>query len=152
MPYAEFETSLLTLIRHTAGQFAQRPDEFQPLRCYEGFKYAFLVTRRLDSRRESLEEYSNYLLSSLEKCLRRVGNAESNLSYNLAMGENWMLVVLRRQERAFKLSSLNALGVLGSVFVKNKEVKEFYQNKRPSEILSEILVPRESLEEYRMEM
>lgn len=142
----------MTLIRHTAAQNAQQYDHFQTLKCYEGFKYAFLVTRRMNPRSESLKEYSGYLLSSLTKCLKRVGNANSTFSYNMAMGENWMLVVLRSCERAFKLNSLNTLGVLGSVFVKNQQVKEFYQNKRPSEILSEILVPRDSLEEYRMEM
>ena len=82
----------------------------------------------------------------------KVGNRNSNFSYNFAMGENWMLVVLRKQERAFKFSSLNTLGVLGSIFVKNKNIKDFYLKKKPSEVLDEVLVKTDSLEEYKMEM
>ena len=68
------------------------------------------------------------------------------------MGENWMLVVPRKQERAFKLASMNTLGVLGSIFVKNKDMKDFYLKKKPSDILHEMLVQSDSLEQYRMEM
>lgn len=68
------------------------------------------------------------------------------------MGTNWMLVVLRKKEKAFDLASLNTLGVLGSVFTKTSSIKDFFLKKKPSDIFKEILVESHDFEEYRMEM
>jgi ATP adenylyltransferase/5',5'''-P-1,P-4-tetraphosphate phosphorylase II len=68
------------------------------------------------------------------------------------MGSNWMLIVLRKKEKAFDLASLNTLGVLGSVFTKTQKIKDFFLKKKPSDIFNEILVKEDDLNEYKMEM
>jgi ATP adenylyltransferase/5',5'''-P-1,P-4-tetraphosphate phosphorylase II len=96
------------------------------------------------------EEYSQYLKDQLNYCMDQVGNSHSTQSYNFFMGKNWMLVVLRKKEKIFDVVSLNALGVLGSIFVKNEQYKEICIKKLPSDILKEILVPIDDLDLYKM--
>ena len=67
-------------------------------------------------------------------------NEDAKIAFNFVMGTNWMLLVLRKKDKAFDLVSLNSLGVLGSVFTKNEKVSKFCLNKKPTEIFNEILV------------
>ena len=55
-----------------ANQNMNKVDYFIPLKCYEGFKHAFLCIRSFNPKKENIEDYSEYLLDSLELCLKKV--------------------------------------------------------------------------------
>lgn len=79
-------------------------------------------------------------------------NQEAKSSYNFVMGVNWMLVVMRKKDKAFDVVSLNSMGVLGSVFTKNEKVSSFIKKKKPKEIFEEILVKERDNTIYKMKM
>lgn len=125
-------------------------EEFLSIRCYEGYKYSFKKIKPYDAQTQLREEYSEYLKDQLQSCMKQVNNVHSTQSYNFFMGKNWMMVVLRKKEKIFDVVSFNALGVLGSVFVKNEQYKQICIKKLPSEILKEILVSVDDYELYKM--
>jgi hypothetical protein len=74
VPYEHFETSIMTYIRLVSSQAENLCDQFVDLRCYEGFKYAFLMMRNFNPKKEDISEYSGYLMNCLERCLQKVRN------------------------------------------------------------------------------
>lgn len=62
----------MSYIRLLAANNEQNPDKFLSLRCYDGFKSAFLITRNFNPKKEDIGQYSSYLLESLSRCLHKV--------------------------------------------------------------------------------
>ena len=67
--------------------------------------------------------------------MEEIGNKENKISYNFCMGNDWMFFVLREKENIEGGISLNALGCLGSVLVKNKEEMDIVRLLSPENIL-----------------
>ena len=130
---------------------SEEEEEFLSLSCYEGYKYAFRIIKSFNPEIESITTYASYLKTQLKLCLEKSQNKYSNQSYNFFMGANWIMIVLRKKERVFDIVSLNALGVLGSVFVKSENQRTYIKDRLPSEILKEILVEVNDTNEYKMQ-
>lgn len=56
----------------------------------------------------------------LNKALELVDNKAIDKSYNLIVGKNYLCVVLRSNEHIEKNISINCLGILGSMLVKDE--------------------------------
>lgn len=118
---------------------------------FEGFKYSFVKFREFNAYKESIEEFSVFLKNVFDFCMRNLDNESNEFSFNLIFGDNWMLVVLRKNERIFGKISMNALGVLGNILVKNVELFDFVSTKSPSAIIEEILVKDNDTPELKIE-
>lgn len=118
---------------------------------FEGFRYSFVKFKAFNPYKESIEDYSIYLKIIFDFCMKSLGNESNEFSFNLIFGDNWMLVVLRKRERIFGKISMNALGVLGNILVKNNELFDLVSVKNPSVIIEEILVKNDDTPELKIE-
>lgn len=77
--------------------------------------------------------YDRYL-----KLLELLDNKDHRFSYNLIWTERWMFMVLRSKEHIHDKFSVNCLGAIGSLLVKNKHEKEELLLMTPTEMFDEI--------------
>ena len=92
---------------------------------------------------ESLTSYGKYLKMVFDFCMKKLENNDLKIPFNFAFEEDWFFVVLRKNECSFGGVSMNTLGCLGSVLVKNNTLFELMMEKTTEEILESFLLEKE---------
>jgi ATP adenylyltransferase len=162
VPSKNFETYYLQEIREIilkSSKFIRKscsfpiPKDVDNLEfpIFEGYKYSFLKFREFSPFVESLEEYAVYLKEVFDYGMKNLGNETNEFSFNLAFGENWMFIVLRKNEFILGKISMNALGCLGSILVKNHELFDLVRLKSPDLIIEEIFVKENEYPQLKIE-
>lgn len=153
MPYLQ---KLLEVIERS--QVLSEKNQLNKLNCvyltfpfFEAYKHVLLKFRPMNETTDTLESYSAYLKTVYEDARERLGCAKINHSFNLIFGTNWMLLVLRKNERTLAETSVNALGSLGSILTSRLDRYELLTAKKPSEIYSQIFVEKEDSNFYLVE-
>lgn len=64
----------------------------------------------------------------------------TTLSYNLIMGDNFIMIVQRKKEKYQDQISINAVGFSGSLLVKNFQQYKIFETVRIVKVLEEVSV------------
>ena len=160
VPYKQFKMPYLEKLLEVVGR-SPAPQEieqssnlqvaFLTFPFFEAYKHALVKFRRIDEATDSVESYGAYLKKVYENARNRLGCADIQHSFNLISGEDWMLLVLRKNDRTVAETSVNALGSLGSILTSRTERYELLVSKKPSDIYSEILVDKNDKKVYLVE-
>ena len=103
------------------------------------FLHAFTNLHSGESPKVTLEKYHNLLQKMGIKPLEN--NLQSG-AYNLLITRKWMLIVPRKQEEVAEIS-INSLGFVGALLVKNQQQMELIKNINPINILTNVAFPIE---------
>lgn len=96
-----------------------------------------------DIMTEKIEELGkltlNYYYQLLEQLNITIKENKPSKHYNLLITKNWMMIIPRNQEK-FASISINSLGFIGALLVKNNEELELLLKHKPLEILAEVAI------------
>ncbi len=84
----------------------------------------------------SPESIAETVLATYQQLLETI-NYRPETAYNFLMTRQWMLIVLRKQER-FQSIGINSLGFAGALLVKNQEELELVKTETPLKILASV--------------
>ncbi|MCG8570198.1 MAG: phosphorylase [Spirochaetes bacterium] len=122
----------------------QQIDFFQSSSLAE-YPFQHQIIRLKANQQLSINAFANLLAESYQQ-LCQILNISSDYNenikpYNLLITNNWMMIILRKQEK-YRTISVNAMGFAGSLFVKNKEQLELIEKDGPIHILSKVAVEK----------
>ena len=101
---------------------------------FNGYKHLIYKFKKLDnSNIENLDLLDKFIMDQVWEngyvsIMKELGvfddtknDCPCKFDYNMIMSDNWIMVCLRRQEKAFGKFASNACGVLGGLLVKDQE-------------------------------
>lgn len=96
-------------------------EDFEILRIpiFEKYKYCLIKFKPMNQN-ESLSNFGKKLKKHFNDVMKLLDNADGRTPFNFAFGNDWLFIILRKNECSFGGISMNGLGCLGSVLVKNR--------------------------------
>lgn len=90
---------------------------------------------------EDVFNYGKYLQCVYEAAYNNLNIDSDTCSFNLIFTKRWLLLVLRKQDKAYDVS-MNSLSVIGSFLLTSEEKMKEFHTLTPQKIFKEILVSR----------
>lgn len=145
--YENFDNDFFKQIRKSF-EHVQLTDkeEYKQVQCwvFEEWIYAGIKFRKVGSK-DTQEEYAEYLKKVYELGMGLLGQYHNTTDYNLVMGEDYLLVVPRSQEKFQGKVSLNGFALIGSLAATSNEKAALMAEANYRDIFNEIIYRKESL-------